>query len=626
MAQNFDFLDIIRDYSLRNNSPYVPVNALVNLLQKNALRTGAPFQMKYWRENTQEKVDAELARMAAEQKCVIQGSAKNQRIFLPNFFVEKLEALYFNIDKTSDRAFPCEKDFSVVIPAEYTRGIFVDNSMINYLTEPQTSVLPILKLRFPENFGCIFALSIHVPHRILEIALSKIKISMQRSRSMDFYKQKLITHFPGQEIYVKSFFENFTMHQQVCLEDIKKSNDFTFSAWLFLCPLIKTQVTDAVGRSGEISPENMGLYQSASIILVFNNYYKVIAINKRDKEKAFSLIHEKMGMPPYLFTFSEIFQFTGIGGLQILYHFTENDLLEWLKQKMMVHENNLPDMLKFPGVDGKDNFVRKDRVLTLCSYLLKDLQPKIKDEIINRWVKLLRGYFKEMAMESNLYFDTLVTKSARLYSPILLNLLHDKKTVLLQDEAIEASFDPSKVEKFFVNGNMIPLRKLLRLKREDILRTCKLILPFWYSIPGIIMLGRIIKHGFNAENAYFKEPENQAASAYTTTLKNSAEKLSKELVPDNTELNDYINTILDRWNQILNNSAREKLTQDTNITIKDYTRNALKNFGPRAFSSMMLEELADRIVMSNQALSKIKNRNSLRLYIKLFITKVLLNA
>jgi hypothetical protein len=625
MAQNFDFYDIVRLYALKNNSPYIPIKTLVNFLQRNAHRPGVPPQLKYWAENTQEKIYAELASLSEGQKCILQDDGQNQRIFLPAFFVEKLELMYFNIDKTSDKAFPCEKDLSTSIPAEYVREISVESGIINYLAAPQKTVFPILKLVFQERFGSILTLSTHLPRRIMEIAISKIKLSMQSTRSMDFYRQKLLTHFPGQEVYAKSFFENFTRHQQTCIDDIEKSNDFTFSAWLFLCPLIKTQVTDAIERNGEVSSENIGLYQSVSLLLIFNNYYKVIAINKLDKEKAFASINEKMGLPPYLFNFNEIFNLTGTGGMQILNHYTEDDLMEWLKQKMTMRDDKLPAILKFCGVDGKDNFIRKDKVFALCLYLLKDLQLKTKDEITNRWVKLLRDYLKEKAMENDGHFEDLVIRSARLYVPLLLILLNDKKTVLLQQEILEESPDPSKVEKFFLNGKPIPLRKLLRLKREDLLHEAKLILPFWYSIPFIITLGRILKHGIGKTGVYFKE-EKKSVSGYTSTLKNSAEKMSKELVPDDQKLDEYMNSILDRWNQILNRQAREKLTRDVNSTIKDYMRNAIKNFGHRALSASMLEELADRIIMSNQALSKINNRNSLRLYIKLFITKILLNS
>jgi hypothetical protein len=626
MAQNLDFFSMIRAYSLKNNSPYISINTLISLLKKNALRVNAPPHSKYWIENTRGKVYSELIRLSDEQKCIIQGSDQDQRIFLPSFFVEKLETIYFNIDKTADKAFPCEKDLNAVIPAEFVKKIYINDDMVDYLVEPQRSVLPILNITFSEKFGSILMLSTHLPRRILEIALAKVKISMQRTGSADSYRQRLITHFPGQDVYAKIFFNNFMMRQQICIEDIEKSNDFAFSAWFFLCPLIKMQVTDTIERNGEVSTENIGLYQSASIIFVFNNYYKLISINKRDQEKTFSLIHEKMGQPPYIFTISEMFNFTGIGGLQILNRYTEDDLVEWLNQKLITHENCLPAILKFTGMDGKDNFIRKDRVLTFCSYLLKDLQHKIKEEITNRWVKLLRDYFKERAMESDAHFEELITKSVYLYRPFLLNLLHDRRVLLLQNEAMESNSDSSKNQKFFVNGNIIPLRKLMGLKREDILRTCKWMLPFWYSIPFVITLGRIIKHGMGAKNAYFKEDEKQAASAYTSNLKNSAEKLCKELVPDNTELDEYMQNILDRWNKILNSFARERLTRDVNTTIKDYMRDAIKNFGQRALSTVMLDELADRIIMSNQSLSKIKNRNSLRLYIKLFITKILVNS
>jgi hypothetical protein len=626
MTKNLDFYDIIRLYTLKNNSPYISINILVNFLQKNAQSSGAPPQLRYWMDNTREKVYAELNRLSNEQKCILQGSRQNQQVFLPTFFVEKLETLYFSIDKTKDYAFPCEKNLNANIPAEYIREISVDSGMLNYLDNPQRTIFPILKLVFKDKFDSILALPTHLPRRILEVALLKLKISMQRTRSMDFYKQKLITHFPGQSFHAKSFFENFTMHQDMSLEEIEVSNDFTFSAWLFLCPLIRTQVMDMVERSNDISSDDIGLYQSVSLILVLNNYYKVSAINKHDKEKAFAAIYEKMCEAPYLFSFSEMLNFTGIGGTLILNHYTEEDLTEWLKQKMTVHDNKLPDILKFSMPNDTEVFVRKSKVFVLCSYMIKDLQSKIKEEITDRWVKLLRDYLKEKAMENDEYFDSLVTRYTRLYAPALLNLLLDKKVALLQQEILEESSDSSKIEKFFANGKLIPLRKLLRLKREDLLRDSKFMLPFWYSIPIVAILGRVFKYGLNKSKIYFKEDEKNYKSGYTSSLKSSAEKLSKELIPANLNIDEYMNTILDRWNQIINKSAREKLTRDGNSVIKGYMHDAVKNFGHRALSASMLDELASRIIISNQALSKISNRNSLHLYIKLYITKMLLNS
>jgi hypothetical protein len=623
MTKYLEFYDLIRVYSLRNNSPYIPIDMLVKFLQRNAMRNDAPPQLQKWMENTREKIYAELSRLSDEGKCIIQGDSSNQRIFLPVFFVEKIENFYFMIDETNDKPFLSEKNLNTKIPPEYVREISVENGIIDYLSVPQKTLLPVLKFVFPNNFGDALALSSHIPRRIMETALSKLKRSMQKNLTLDFYKQKLAMHFPGQEMHVKEFINNIAMYHSKCIDEIETANDFTFSSWLFLCPLIKTQIKDMIDRNNEIYPENIALYQSVTLILAFTNYYKILALNKRDKDMAFAAIEEKMTETPYMFTFDDIFKFNATGGVLILQRYTEDDLREWIKQKTMVVDNKLPNIIKF--TDKEVYFVRKDRLLTLCSYILNNLRPKMKIDITNRWTKILMSYYKEKSMENDADFEELLQKLVRLYSPILLIILHDKRTVLQQYESISGSAAPSKAERFFENNSLIPFRKLLGLRREDMLLYSRLSLPFWYSIPFVVSITAFFKHKIKKKSVYYKEAGNSQESDLKPSMKSAAEKLAKEIVPDNFTIDEYMVSLIDRWNQILNKTAHDKLTNDVNLMIKDYMRNAIKTFGYQALNSSMLDDLAERMIRSNPALSKINNKNSLRIYIKTYITKKLLD-
>ncbi|MDR2659991.1 MAG: hypothetical protein LBC27_08415 [Spirochaetaceae bacterium] len=625
MEPVIDLYEMIKAYSRKINSPYIRIETLVSLLQRNAiLHQEYQPALKQWLTNTREKVFSELARLSDEKKCIIQGEAPNQRIFLPDFFIEKIENIYFSIANSNDKPFPDESYFRDPIPDSFVREISVETGMIEYLEEPQQALLPVLKLIFPEKFGCALALSTHLPKRVLETALYKLHYSMQITRTLSFYQQKLMTRFVGQEHRVNKFMENITVHQDVCIDEIMEANDFTFSSWIFLCPLIKTQAQEMIDRDNEISPESIILYQVAAVLLAFNNYYKVAAINKRSKERAFAVINEKMAEPPYMYTFSSLLKLTGPGGVVILQRYNENDLKNWLKTNTTMTDNNLPNILKFESPNDADFFVRTDKLSLLCSSLLKDMQTRVKAEIINRWIRIMSDYYKEKAMENDLDFETLVAKTAKLYSPAIISIINDQKFDYLQHKIMEEEAEASKIFKNLLDGKVSSLKKILKLKRGDILLQSKLALPFWHSIPFVVVFCRILKHGIKKNAGYYTESEKDLDSVSLQQLKNNAKKISSEIVPGDTDIDIYMNKIIDRWNLLINKPSRERLTHDVNVIIKNYMQYLEKQFKHRILTHSMLDEVSDNIIQSNTALAKINNRNALRLYIKLFITKELL--
>jgi hypothetical protein len=431
-----------------------------------------------------------------------------------------------------------------------------------------------------------------------------------------------MAHFSGQEFRVKTFFNNIMQNHDACIKDICEADDFTFSAWLFLCSLVKTYVNTLIGRNGQVFPENIALYQASALLLIFVNYYKIIAINKYNKELAFAQIHERLTEPPYMYTLSDISNLTGIANIRILQRYTEEDLNEWIKQKTAIPTDGLPDLFRFTGTDKIDFFVRKDRVFTLCVALLKDTQPKIRNEIITHWTKVLSDYCKEESMESEAYFDDLVRKTVVLYVPALITILRDKRTFLLWQELINEKKETSTIAVFFEDGELAQLKRIFRLKRKELLLYCRLSLPFWYSIPFIVSVLHLLKHGVSKKKEPSKSEKKLLAEA-SPNIKNSARKLVLEATPRDLTFEEYMVKTIDRWNQLLNKQAQEKLTRDVNKIIKDYIPHALKFFGSRILNSELLDEVAQRILKSNPDLSKINNKADLCLYIKLFIIKTL---
>ncbi|MDR1148904.1 MAG: hypothetical protein LBK66_09765 [Spirochaetaceae bacterium] len=626
MSQDFDFYETLCNYSRKLNSPYIVTETLINVLQRNAMlqdKENKQSALKQWLgDNIHEKIFAELERLSDEQKCIIQGEAPHQRILLPNFFIERLEQLYLSIESSNSRPFPDESYFRTKIPAGLIKEISVENGLIDYLGTPQQSILPIIKLVFPENFGHALVLSTQIPKCLLEASILKLKYSMQSTKTLVFYQQKLTAHFPGQEPNVKRFIKNLTQNQSDCIEDLIESKDFTFSSWIFLYPLIKMHVKDTIVRDDGISPESMALYQSITLLQSFNNYYKVAAISKHNKMLSFSAVYERMADPPYMYTFNSLMKLNKPGGVLILQRYTENDLKEWLNYKTISDNEKLPYLFKFRIPNDDDFFVRKDKVFTLCASLLKDLRPKVKMEITNRWTKLLGDYYKEKAMENDLDFESLITKISKLYAPALMSIINSPKFDILQQGVIEEGIESPKNVACFVNGEILPLRTLLDLKRADLLLYCRLSLPFWHSIPFIVAIGRILKHKSN--NAYYTEADKQLETDASLYLKQSARKIINEIVPDNTNPDDYMKSMLNRWNRLINKVSKDRLTHDVDIAIKNGKQYIDKMLKRRILTQSMLNETAESIIHSNAVLARISNKNALRIYIKLSITKTLL--
>jgi hypothetical protein len=600
------------------------IETLVNVLYRNAMLQGdkQPALKRWMGNNINEKVLTELARLSDEQKCVIQGEAPHQRVFLPDFFIERLENIYLAIENSNSKPFPDESYFREKIPPKLIREVSVENGLIDYLGDPQQSLLPIIKLVFPENFGHALVLSTHIPKRLLEASILKLKYSLQTTKTLVFYQQKLLTRFPGQEPNVKRFIKNLTLNHSACIEDLMESKDFTFSSWIFLHPLIKMHIKDTIVRDDGISPESMALYQSITFLQSFNNYYKVVAISNRNKMLSFAAVYERMADPPYMYTFNGLMKLSKQGGVLILQRYNENDLKEWLDNKAISDDEKLPQIFKFKMLNDDDFFVRKDKVFTLCASLLKDLRPKVKMEITNRWTKLIGDYYKEKAMENDLDFEALIAKISRLYAPPLMSIFYSPKFDVLQQGVIAEGIEPPKNVDYFRNGKIMPLRNLLDLKRADLLLYCKLSLPFWYSIPFIAAIGHILKHKSN--NVYYTEADKQLEAEASQYLKQSAKKIIKEIVPDNTTPDDYMKTMLNRWNRLINKVSKDKLTHDVDMSVKNGKQHIDKLLKRRILTQSMLNEVAENIIHSNSSLERISNKNALRIYIKLSIIKTLL--
>ena len=126
------------------------------------------------------------------------------------------------------------------------------------------------------------------------------------------------------------------------------------------------------------------------------------------------------------------------------------------------------------------------------------------------------------------------------------------------------------------------------------------------------------------------KPQNEGRSeqrqpAKKVSPKEIAAALQSEFVPAGKSLQDCIIEQLDLWNTIIDPAIRKQNTDDVNSFIRDQVKMSHKTQSFAKLSADRIHNLAEAII-NTSGLSKVKNRNALRLYTEYYILWLILHS
>jgi hypothetical protein len=119
-----------------------------------------------------------------------------------------------------------------------------------------------------------------------------------------------------------------------------------------------------------------------------------------------------------------------------------------------------------------------------------------------------------------------------------------------------------------------------------------------------------------------KSPVKQASNNRALEFSEAARKAERTLVPQGYKLEEYLQTLIGRWNNLLDPVAKANLTEDINSLIRDYLRGVLRTMKPSGFTADRLEMMSSNLADTPNLL-KIRNHKALQEYIKLYMIKML---
>jgi hypothetical protein len=632
MTQATDLYPILRAYANKNNSPYIDIESFLAFLEKYSARKMAEQpEWAKWTRDTGIKFWSEMAELAESGKCVLLSDTPEGRIYIPSYYVDLLKEAYTSIDDTADMPFPSEESLRITVPEDQRRVLSLEAELGQFFTAPKETdapdnAPPIVKLVFPEDCGSLLIPASMIPRRLMEAALLKVRHYLRSHGNKEFVLHKLSPQLQDREKYLREILDQVMIRPLDCFNSAASAGDFSYLFWACFCSLVKNDLK----KKKEILSEDLAAIQAAYVMEVCNGFYKAQAQKTRERELAFKALELRMGKAPGYYSMEAIAKFTNDKGVLLLSHYSREELDAYIKQKTTESsDGQLPEWLILQGKKGERWYIRKENLLPLCARLLINTRPLVKKAITKRWMALIRTFRGEAAMEKDADFDRLLAAYTASLAPVLTALLEDQKLLWVYEETERSQGVIPPSSRIFKGGALIPMNALYVIRRKDLLADAKILLPFWYSVP---ILAAIIAFfsGLNRRNKKKSRPgenpviEEDAEDRETRDIQNAAREIAASLVPEGQTLDEYLTELESRWIRIIDKQARSDLVNDVQSLVRDNLRQAVRIRKNKKISAEHLGEMAAAIIARTPALQGLSAQDSLRLYMELYMVKLLL--
>ncbi|MDR2536955.1 MAG: hypothetical protein LBC46_01495 [Treponema sp.] len=608
----------------KTHNPTIKISVFIDFIGKYA-RHHAMEQPEWevWTRNALPKFWEEVPALVDAGKCEIQGVTTDRSIFLTQYYAAMIALAYKKEDNSSLSPFPDERGLRIQIPDEQITVLHLKEDLADYLDNTEATHTPIIKLDLPNQLGSILILDPMMPHRLLEIVFLKIRFYLMKPGKRDLALKKLTVLFREQE-EARNLLDSLIQSSKTLIQEFKENRDSSYLFWIQMCDFIRNDL----GNETTTSSEDSTLLQTVAVIEWFNTFFNGKAKQRKAKEKAFEELTAHLTHPPYLYTLGDIIKFVGHDGKPLLESYSNTELDEFLAGKTGSSPDHVSELLTITDAKKGQWFVSKTTFPLACVQQLQDARASIGNSIVEHWVKLLRRYQTELAMEHDSEFEDVLIQYLSIQSPTLAAMLKHKRLSLLFNEMQSEQNGYTEFAKLFdkQTGKILSLSEILLVKRHTLLSDARSRLPFWYSLPLFVKLVRLF-----SKKERPKKPATLAPTPSITVKKEKAltfqmvcMQFEAALVPPGQTLDSYLTKLWDRWAKLIKDEDRNNLREDVNSLVRDRIRRTARLLKPVQITETYLSQTSSELIQKSPALQQLQN-NSLELYIKLYLIKLLKN-
>ena len=651
MGSTSDIYTLLRLYGKKQHRTQISVEEFCNYLLKYAQHyvTEQPDLAKYTKA-PRESLLAELDNLAATNKVILKEEEGNQIIVISAYFRETVNSRYKQMATNPSIPYPIPTDLPKDFPQELISQQDAGTIIYDLLDGKEHGENVIYSLVFRREIAPVLLPQGVTAEFLMQSSIAKLRDLMNHGEQHDYFLQKLMTSNGGRSLAVKNFFNQFISNEEETIIKFKEAGDsYYFLNQLFLF------VRQDFEKIKDKTPEDVDLLQAVYIAELCASFYKNKVQLNLQKDTALKNLELSLGKQPYYFDAAAISKFVDSRGVPLLGQYSEEDLNDYLtKSTTPTVDNHMPPLLTFKTPDGNRYFVLNEKTLPLLMKLCTEARKTVHDSITKEWFGLLQKFQSVPAMKNIKDFDQRLEEIVEVEEPILYSLLNAPFLKTIYYDAIDNK-NANNLDKFnfFNDGELLPYSELLMLTPHSVMSDAKILLPVWYTLPGLsFILALIFGRGSMSKKAKAKKKKKESASKSTAQklqssstmsvstespksqniannkkeeFKMAAATIEKILVPPDSSLDSELTSYLNEWNHILDKEAKKNLTEDVNSLIRDYLRKILRTASPSSITPERINELAETLVKT-PALQKINDHTNLHMYVQLYMLRLIKKA
>jgi hypothetical protein len=643
MARGIDVYQVLRSFANRNKLSEIDYKTFAAAVQRQArLSDQTEPVFRDLTLNPDTVLVPRLFLLSKDKKLCLRTAGNEIRsIILPEHFAEAFFQEYRRMDESPDVPFPDEESLKLSVPGDWIQTVTIEADLGALADTPEGAdrPVPLYRISFPDGVKSMVVPSAFVPDKLLEYAVVKLRQYLRKGANKDFMYNKLVGAFPGKENQLKDALGAVLARPVEAAKVIQRADsDFTYPFWAYFVSAVEKDLE----KMKDKGPEDNSFQQAAVLCEFFVNHYKGKAQRLLDLEAALKSLDVAVRKPPYHYTMDEILSFRDAKGAPMIGKFGREDLEARIHEKSTrAEDGTLPELIVVT-TSGRRAYVAKDRALSLAIRLITEARSDIRARMLDQWKRQLEDFRANPAMEDDEAFLAELVAQVEARYPLLDAMIRDRLLPLVRDEAAGRGELPPDIERLFYKDDLIPLDELLDLSRKGLLVDARMLLPFWYSVPilaGIARLLRRLSKGRedkaaarakavreDEEARARKEPVKSQRSPTSKERKAefeaAASRIAKELLPQGYGLDEYLRDLEGRWNTLLNPEAKKNLSFDVDCLARDYLRSVIRGMGTGSLTSERVRNLGSSLADS-PTLLKIKNHQALELYLQLYLVKIL---
>ncbi|MFP4550402.1 MAG: hypothetical protein ACLFNT_06325, partial [Spirochaetales bacterium] len=523
----------------------------------------------------------------------------------------------------------------------------------------------IIRLMFPDGIFSMLVTPDLIKGPLPKYCLHKIRQYLRSERNAGYMRSKLAAIFRNRESAMKDMLSSVMTTTEQALRTVFAPTDFSFHFWTQL----SSSIIKEYSQKKEKMADEHGYCQAAYLIGYYNVHHRGLQQKNLERDSALRQLENALRKPPYVYTITQVHQFTDSKGVPLTRKYTVEDVNAYISERIRPgKEGALPLMIRVKAIDGNEYFVFRDYVPRVTLEHLFTARREFRNYYIDLWSNALKQHSRPDEMQDDSVFANHVEDRLKEQNPLLFSLLNYNLLYLSREEGNVPADLAADIDDLFDSrrSSLKPIPEILNLDRKKLSADARLLLPFWQGVPflsGIVAFFRRMfvgpsehevrkretkkrkslskrdgrqkpttvryspDHAADHESDEIEEHVVPSASgtsdsatrrAQLARFKDTVRQLQNEYVSPGSTPEKTLASLAERWNPLIDETAKRNLIEDVNSLARDFLRRMKVSFRLIPPTRNRVEEWADRLCQ-NDAFHQIRRTQDLKEYLKLYM-------